>query len=1528
MNKILRIGSMVEGGGMNRLYAFLAAFLALVSFSFPFPARSDTPIPPGSTVAIHAFIYQYQWWSFWPIPTTLPPGYVAVYYAQSADGHIPSAIISKANDWSQYWVNNLVALTVAQHQLDSRNSVLVPASDPSCFESFPPPGPSGDLHGVACNFEADTFYNADGTGQLITGHVSFYYTFWVDWTAPCPSGTGPDPDTGACAPVAPPPAPLPEPLGPPAQCTGNPCDPATGNKYQNETDFQAGEGLASFTRNYNSQLSKDVSFGFGWTALTLKRLEISGTNIQVRYDTGKGEPFSCPSGTGTCSGNADTTLTLTKDASGYTLTRRNGATERYDTSGRLLTETDRNGLVTSYAYNGSNQLTSIIGPYGHVTAFAYSGTHISSLTDPSGRVYSYTYDANNNLSRVSYPDGAAKLYHYENASFPHHLTGISYQEAGGSPVRYSTYAYDSTGKAIVTEHAGGIEHYGLAYDSDTQTTVTDAVGTQNVMTFASNLGVKNLLNKVNPADGKSLTQTFDAQNNLTCKKDEEGRVTTYTYNSTNQRTSLTEGLTGSCTSPQVTSATRTTSYQYQSATLDLPTLIQTPSVAPGQMKTTTLQYTDAAHPALPTQITQSGYTSGGNAVSRSISLTYTAAGQVASVNGARTDVNDVTTLSYYTCTTGGACGQLQSITNALGQITTFDAYDGAGRLTQMTDPNGLRTNYAYDARGRVTTITQTPPGGSARVTTYTYNAANNVTSVTFPDGILLTYTYDAAQKLRQVTDNQGNKVVYTYDLKGNRTQEATYDPANTLVRQIDTAYDLRNHVSAINNGGSVTQQLSDALGNLTRLTDPNQVAAGSGVSTNHNYDALNRLVETVNNLSGVTSYDYDVADRLIQAKAPNNATTQYQYDDLGNLLQEISLDRGTTTYTYDAAGNVTSLTDARGVVVNYTYDALNRVTAINYPASSGENITLTYDTNGAGTCTAGLGRLCQVTDESGITQYAYDAYGNLTQQTKAELGITYTTRYTYDAANRLASLTYPDNRVVTYTRDSLGRIQNVTTTVNASSQTIITNRTYRPDGLPTGQTYGNGLSEVRTYDARGNLTYQSLGGADTRLYTYDANGNLTQKQTLPEVGNYTYDAENRLTDELTSDNQHNAFTYDPNGNRTSDLKANGTPRPYAYSPNTNRLTALGNQVITLDAAGNTTIDRNGNRVFTYNNANRLTQVSINGVLKGTYTYNYQTQRTRKVRANATGTGTSTFIYHYDINGNVIAETRPNGKLIRAYLWADNEPIAQIQTKGTNPEELSYLHSDHLNTPRLATNSTQTVVWRFESEAFGTGKPDTDPDADDTKTNIRLRFPGQYGDGETGLYYNINRYYDPKIGRYITADRMGPAWHVQRYLSNLGAPGEPPLELNSYVYTANNPLRWIDPTGLWSISIGGYLGAGGEMTFGRDSGNGFFTARVGFGVGGGVSYDPLGGIPGQEPKDRCKPGTVLSVSGKGGFGLGPFGTSLEGGVARNYSNQESGFYGGPSIEGTSDRPSRGLHASASFGGQITAYSGSRNCGCQQ
>lgn len=142
----------------------------------------------------------------------------------------------------------------------------------------------------------------------------------------------------------------------------------------------------------------------------------------------------------------------------------------------------------------------------------------------------------------------------------------------------------------------------------------------------------------------------------------------------------------------------------------------------------------------------------------------------------------------------------------------------------------------------------------------------------------------------------------------------------------------------------------------------------------------------------------------------------------------------------------------------------------------------------------------------------------------------------------------------------------------------------------------------------------------------------------------------------------------------------------------------------------------------------------------------------------------------------------------------------------------------------------------------------------------------------------------------------------------------------FAYVEGNPLNNIDPLGLWSVTFGGYLGVGGQVTFGRDNGNGFLTGRFGFGLGGGITYNPTGGIPGPAPLDRSSGGAVLSCSAKGNFNAGPLSASLEKGVARNYSNGESAFYGGASASAR-DRFS-GLGATGSLGGQITIYSGNR------
>jgi len=890
------------------------------------------------------------------------------------------------------------------------------------------------------------------------------------------------------------------------------------------------------------------------------------------------------------------------------------------------------------------------------------------------------------------------------------------------------------------------------------TMVTDAVGTQELWTFEEVLGAQKLVSKVNQVDGKGVTQTWDTNGNKLNRTDAEGRVMTYTYNATNQKTSMTEA--------SGTPEARVTTYEYVSADIDLVTKTTSPSIYASNTKEVINTYDANLN---ITAVTINGFDATGGAVTRATTFTHDAYGKVTSIDGPRTDVNDTTTLEYYDCNTGAECGQLQKVTNAAGHETTYDSYDGAARLLQSTDANGIVTTYTYHPRGWVLSMTQTPVTGAARVTTYEYDNVGQMIKTTLPDGTEQNYVYDAAHDLREITDNLGNKVTYTYDAKGNRTDELIYDPNGTLVLSTITSYDIRNFIKSINSGGSVTQMINDAVGNLSTQTDPNQ-----NPDTDHSFDALDRLTTTVDALTNSSGYQYNVADQLEQVTAPNGAITQYEYDDLGNQTKEISSDRGTLVYTHDDAGNVTSITDDRGITRVYTYDNLNRLSTVTYPDSS-EDISYFYDQSNCGVST---GRLCQTIDETGTTNYQYDAWGNITTQVKQELGKTYTTSYQYDAANRVTQMTYPNGRVVNYQRDVIGRVTGVTTTALGVTSTVISNRTYRADGTVTGHTLGNGLQETRTYDLQGRVTSIDLVGVEARQYTYDANGNILTIDRPSEDRYFRYDELDRVTRDKKGPNGTSVpnypYSYDENGNRLT--RGN---RNYQYSPNSNVMTNDGYATVQRDAVGNT-LSYFGNRNFTYSESNRLRTTSQRGNLKASYYYNAQGQRTQKVRDNGKAD-----VFHYDVAGNLIMRSSERSNPHEDYIWVDNELVKFTQTTGRAStggiltiKTNTFVTTDHLMTPMLGTKEDQTLVWRWDSDAFHLKRPNFDPDGDNQKVNLFIGFPGQYYDQESQLYYNWNRYYDARSGRYVTSDPIG-------------------LDggLNTFGYVGGNPLYWTDPKGL-------------------------------------------------------------------------------------------------------------------------------------
>jgi RHS repeat-associated protein len=755
------------------------------------------------------------------------------------------------------------------------------------------------------------------------------------------------------------------------------------------------------------------------------------------------------------------------------------------------------------------------------------------------------------------------------------------------------------------------------------------------------------------------------------------------------------------------------------------------------------------------------------AVERNWSYSYNSLGLIETADGPRTDVQDVTTYGY------DAQGYLTSVTNALGHATQLSNFDSYGNPQNLVDANGVTSSMSYTPQGWLASVST-----AGSTTSFEHDAVGLITKVTRGDGSWLSYTWDGARRLTKITNNLGETIEYSLDAMGNRTAQRLKDASSSLTQQQTWVYDeLGRLLRSVGAGGQTSGYQYDLNDNPTVSTNPKQH------SNTQAYDALDRLVSSTDPLNGVTALAYDAQDNLTQVQDPRGVTTQYQYDGLGNLIQQTSPDSGTTTYSHDAAGNVISKTDARGVVTLYHYDALNRLIARQYPANPALNVQYHYDMTADGN--KGIGRLTAVQDASGVLGYHYDERGNLVEQLRSvevsgvdqydSLG------YAYDGASQLTRIDYPQGFSILYPRNAAGQVSQVQLQVGSGQPSgFASNISYMPFGPLKSLTWANGVSLSRSYDQDYRLTEQSVGGWNS-TYGYDANSNITAlNSSLLGDLNYSYDALDRLTAEQKATLQQ-TYSYDAVGNRTGKTATpivggeaqTSTQQTYQYASNSNRLTQIDAQTVATDAAGNLTQDR-ANRELVYDAQNRLASVKLGGNTVAEFRYNALGQRTHKI----SGQGITTFLYGPD--GQLLGERQFNsqGSKLSAqyYIWLDSTPLGGVSitfdAQGAIASSAAfYLHSDHLNTPRMATNQTQQNVWQWQSDAFGVGLASG-------SLAMNLRFPGQYFDQESGLHYNYFRDYDPETGRYVESDPIGLAGG-----------------LNTFGYVFGNPLFYSDPKGL-------------------------------------------------------------------------------------------------------------------------------------
>lgn len=1061
--------------------------------------------------------------------------------------------------------------------------------------------------------------------------------------------------------------------------------PSVGNKYESIVDY-AGTGPfpLKLERVYNSGANQFMPGRYSqafalsnWIHSYERRVSLmvrNGTSY-ARVDRPDGSQFYFTLvGSAWVAQQADIADRLERVAENsvtiWKYTNLSDEVERYDdVNGRLTSITNRAGLAQVLAYDSLNRLVTVTDPLGKTLTFNYGaancsgGRCVASVRDPNANLIQYGYDTinigGNNVTRlrtVTYPGiTAAVTYNYWDDQNPYLL--LSVIDQNGATTASWTYDNPGSARANISQRAGGVEKVSLVYQSTTSTQATFdiAAGVTRVNTYGFQT-IQGMDRMVSVGGGACpscgpAAQTYDTNGFVASRTDWNGNRTNYTNNTLGLQTLRVEGLTSA---GATTSVTRTITTEWH-ASYRLPTRVAEPLRittmsygAPndtnpgnrGSLLTKTVQATTDANGSL-------GFSAIPTGTARTWTYTYNTNGQVLTVNGPRTDVSDLTTYTYYsntaTCTatvtgasTTGCRGQINTITNALNHITTINEYNAHGQPLKVTDPNTLVTTLGYDARLR---LTSRNVGGE--VTTYTYDNAGQLTQVTLPDTSFLSYTYDAAHRLTQIADNVGNRIAYTLDLMGNRTAEQVYDPANVLAQTRSRVYSSLNRLSQeIGAASQTTTYAYDNQGNVTSIDGP---LSGAVDVTTNTYDALNRLIRVTDPASGQVNYGYSGLDRLVSVSDPRNLTTTYSYDGLNNLNQLASPDTGTTVNVYDAAGNLITSTDAKNQVTSYVYDALNRVTSITYQGSIAH--TYQYDQG-----TYGKGRLTQISEPNSTTQHAYDQKGRLTTETRTIAGVQYVTRYGYDAVGRLVSLSYPSGREVTYLLDSLGRIQQVATTRDSTTQTVVSAVAYRPFGAARSFTFGNGQSYTRGFDQDGRIASYTLA-TQTLAVGYDPASRITSLAGST-TNTFGYDALDRLTS-FIGPSLNQAFTYDAVSNRATKTVGASTAN-YSYASNSNRLstiTGATNRTYSYDANGSATADGTG--TFAYDARGRLSQ-AVNAALTTDYKVNALGQRIRKTNSEGDT------VYHYDAQGRLIAESNSAGAPLKEYIYLGDIPVAVLQ----------------------------------------------------------------------------------------------------------------------------------------------------------------------------------------------------------------------------------------------------------------------------
>ena len=715
-----------------------------------------------------------------------------------------------------------------------------------------------------------------------------------------------------------------------------------------------------------------------------------------------------------------------------------------------------------------------------------------------------------------------------------------------------------------------------------------------------------------------------------------------------------------------------------------------------------------------------------------------------------------------------ALGRLKRVTNALGQIERtewherFDlptaeidaagsrweyAYDERGNLILATDPEGCETEQSYDARGLPHTI-RDARGGHKHLR---WNLRAQLVEYTDCSGKTTRFAYDERNALAQVTDALGNATVYRTDALGRVTE--VVDPE-----------------------GGVQRLRYDELGRLSTVIDPAEHA------TRYERNLRGLPTRRINAMGRSVEFVYDGAQRLVKLVNENGEAYRFGYDRNDRLVEEIGLDGVTKRIEHDARGLPVKVVDAAGeadaLTLRMERDALGR---LQVKHARGRSTLYRYDQ---------LGQLlhAEVFSDDGHKRIVHDQLRftyNRRGELLSETGHLGTLAHRYDELGNRCATTLPDGRTINRLHYGSGHLHQI----NIDGEVI---SDFERDDLHREVLRTQGQLTTRFgYDKLGRKTWQSTTAQNThelvlrKEWEYDRAGELVKKMhSRHGETRYGYDPLGRILSTVgPAGNEF--FHWDAAANLVDTAQVGGHVK---Y----NRVTVFEDKRYDYDIHGRVEkkrIGRHTEQDFRYDGEHRLREVHTtrNGVQQVVYfDYDALGRRIRKRDAF----GETLFLWD---GLQMIQEQR--GGNVATYLYESGTyvPLAKLKNATNSDEpllyspkaerrqvekqhvEILYFQNELSGIPNELTDCSGGIYWCSQNCAWGneSGESSGVPDAVRAQN---IRFPGQYHDDETGLYYNTFRYYDPDIGRFISED---------------------PIRLrggtNLYQY-APNPLSWIDPLG--------------------------------------------------------------------------------------------------------------------------------------